>query len=87
MLTLIAEEKYLISQALNFAKKFKDNDLGHLEFINDINEDLAKENLLFSRTQISIVVYYLDNLLAKTPSDSAKIIELQQKLNNISDLP
>lgn len=88
MVDLSVTEKQLISKALQLARKsFKDIDSGHLEFINDIEEDLTKENILLSRTQIDVVVYYLDTLLMEIQYDNAAVLQLQHKLNSFSDLP
>lgn len=87
MLILSFEEKHIIGKALKFAKNSIDNDLGHLEYINDIEEDLKKQNLLFSRTQIDVIVFYLDILILEIKYDIAKVIALQQKLNSLSNLP
>lgn len=87
MFNLSTEEKHIISKALKFAKNSMDDDLGHLEYIDDIEEDLKKENLLFSRTQIDVIVFYLDTVSMKIKYDIAKVFALKQKLNNLSNLP
>lgn len=88
MINLTLKEKHLINDAFKYANKdLTDFDLGHLEFLNEIEEDLLKMNILLSRTQIDVIAYYLNDLLQITQYDCNEVIVLQQKLNVISDLP
>lgn len=81
-------EKQLINDAFKYAKNtLTDINPGHLEFINDIEEDILKRNILLSRTQIDVIVYYLDDVLQIKENDRNKISNLQDKLNALSDLP
>ena len=88
MINLTLTEKYLISSAILWEKRSAEYiDPMHMEFINDIEEDIKKEIILLSRTQIDVIVYYLETLLDTTEYDPKEISALQLKLNLISDLP
>ncbi|WP_343607729.1 hypothetical protein [Chryseobacterium oranimense] len=88
MIDFTLKEKNIIRDALTYAKKtIADSDPGHLEFIDDIQEDIFKTNILLSRTQIDVIVYYLNNFICVIPHDKDEIAILQHKLNAFSDLP
>lgn len=56
MINFNLKEKNLISDALKYAKKsLMESDSGHVEFLNDIEEEMLKINILLSRTQIDII--------------------------------
>lgn len=88
MINLTLKEKHLITSAI-FLKKRSDEyiDPSHMEFINDIEEDMEKETILLSRTQIDVIAYYLEMLMDIKEYDKKEVSALQYKLNLLSDLP
>lgn len=88
MIDLTLKEKNLIIAAIRREKESVENmDTGYLEFIHEMDEDIQKEIILLSRTQIDSIVYYLDTLFYLREYDSKEVLRLQHKLNALSDLP
>lgn len=88
MINLTLREKQLITSAILLEKKLDEYiDPGHVEFINDIEEEIKRDTILLSRTQIDVIVYYLEALLETTEYDDKEVSALQHKLNFFSDLP
>ncbi|UZT97951.1 hypothetical protein ODZ84_22755 [Chryseobacterium fluminis] len=88
MINFNIKEKNLISDALKYAKKsLMESDSGHVEFLNDIEEEMLKINILLSRTQIDTIVYYLNYLPQTEIYNKNDVSNLQYRLNRLSDLP
>jgi hypothetical protein len=88
MIELNQEEKNLIVSAIKFEKKILERTDDEIEYVEEIEKEMDRENIFLSRRQIDSIVYYLGSLLDKRNEfNSADVLMLESKLEALSDLP
>ncbi|UTX46606.1 hypothetical protein [Chryseobacterium sp. MA9] len=89
MIQFTPEEKNLIQAAIQYEKEIQDrSDDEEIEYVEEIEEEIQKENVFISRRHIDSIIIYLGYLLdRKDQYDSGQILDLESKLDNLSNLP
>lgn len=88
MIKLEQEEKRLILSAIKFEKEMLEIGDEEIEYVEEIENEMDKENIFLSRKQIDSIVYYLATLLDKREEfESADVLMLESKLESLSNLP
>lgn len=89
MIQFTPEEKNLIQAAIQYEKELQDrSDDEEIEYVEEIEEEIQKENVFISRRHIDSIIIYLGYLLdRKDQYDSGQIHALESKLDDLSNLP
>ncbi|GEN65799.1 hypothetical protein [Chryseobacterium rhizosphaerae] len=89
MLTFTTEEKELILSAIRYEKEVQDRaDEDEIEYVEEIEDEIQKENVFISRRQIDSIIIYLGYLLDRRDQyDNGEVLLLESKLENFSNLP
>ncbi|WPO91823.1 hypothetical protein [Chryseobacterium sp. YR459] len=89
MIQFTPEEKNLIQAAIQYEKEIQDrSDDEEIEYVEEIEEEIQKDNVFISRRHIDSIIIYLGYLLdRKDQYDSGQILALESKLDNLSNLP
>ncbi len=89
MIHFTSEEKSLILAALQYEKELQDrSDDEEIEYVEEIEEEIQKENIFISRRHIDSLIIYLGYLLdRKDQYDNGQILSLESKLDDLSNLP
>lgn len=89
MINFLPSEKELILAAITLEKELqkRSND-EELEGIEEMEDEIIRENIFLSRTQLSILFDYLEVLLdRKDRFNQTDVISLGVKLNELINLP
>ncbi|MBL3547745.1 MULTISPECIES: hypothetical protein [Chryseobacterium] len=89
MLAFTTEEKELILSAIRYEKEVQDRaDEDEIEYVEEIEDEIQKENVFISRRQIDSIIIYLGYLLDRRDQyDNGEVLLLESKLENFSNLP
>ncbi|MDR6525099.1 hypothetical protein J2787_000469 [Chryseobacterium rhizosphaerae] len=89
MLAFTTEEKELILSAIKYEKEVQDRaDEDEIEYVEEIEDEIQKENVFISRRQIDSIIIYLGYLLDRRDQyDNGEVLLLESKLENFSNLP
>ncbi|SMC35536.1 hypothetical protein [Chryseobacterium sp. YR221] len=89
MLAFTTEEKELILSAIRHEKEVQDRaDEDEIEYVEEIEDEIQKENVFISRRQIDSIIIYLGYLLDRRDQyDNGEVLLLESKLENFSNLP
>ena len=89
MIDFTKNEKDLILAAIEIEKELQDrSDDEELEEIQELEEEIKKENVFLSRIQIDVIIYYLGALLDRRELFSQEdVLSLESKLEELSNLP
>lgn len=82
------DEKKLIFAALKLREKIISGDRDFETYLYNIQEEVSKENVFLSRSQLDSIQNYLGSLLDyKDEYDQAAVIDLENKIDAIIELP
>ncbi|MCQ9639344.1 hypothetical protein MP478_08050 [Chryseobacterium sp. WG14] len=89
MLEFTTEEKKLILSAIKYEKEIQDRaDEDEIDYVEEIEDEIQKENVFISRRQIDSIIIYLGYLLDRRDQyDNGEVLLLEGKLENFSNLP
>ncbi|KAB1230304.1 hypothetical protein DBR39_17210 [Chryseobacterium sp. KBW03] len=89
MIHFTPEEKSLLLAAMQYEKEIQDrSDDEELEYVEEIEEEIQRENVFISRRQIDSLIIYLGSLLDKKDQyNSGEVLALESKLDDLSNLP
>lgn len=89
MLAFTTEEKELILSAIRYEKEVQDRaDEDEIEYVEEIEDEIQKENVFITRRQIDSIIIYLGYLLDRRDQyDNGEVLLLESKLENFSNLP
>jgi hypothetical protein len=89
MIHFTPEEKNLILAAIQYEKEIQDKaDDEEIDYVEEIEEEIQRENIFISRRNIDSIVIYLGHLLDKADQyNNAEVLSLESKLDDLSNLP
>ncbi|CAH0262218.1 MULTISPECIES: hypothetical protein [unclassified Chryseobacterium] len=89
MLEFTTEEKKLILSAIKYEKEIQDRaDEDEIDYVEEIEDEIQKENVFISRRQIDSIIIYLGYLLDRRDQyDNGEVLLLEGKLESFSNLP
>ncbi|RLJ33961.1 hypothetical protein CLU97_3451 [Chryseobacterium sp. 7] len=89
MIQFTLEEKSMILAAIKHEKELQDRmDEEEIDYVEEIEEEMQRENIFISRRNIDSLIIYLGHLLDKTDQyNTAEVLTLESKLDDLSNLP
>ena len=89
MIQFTPEEKNLILAAIQYEKELQDRtDEDEIEYVEEIEDEIQKENIFISRRHIDSIIIYLGHLLNKADQyNNTQVLALESKLDDLSNLP
>lgn len=87
MINLTPEEKILILAAIKHEKDLQNrSDDEEIEYIEEIEEEISRNNVFLSRRQLDTIGTYLGPLMDTGKFEQLKISALGDKISELTDL-